>query len=75
MTQHLSHWELQQNSQNIWHSINCMNGRAEVIKHMGCWMLEIKFDTGKVHVSSHNTRNEAMREAEMRACWEVEFVI
>jgi len=41
---------------------------------MGCWMLEIRFDSGKSHVSSHNTRDEAMRYAEYLSSWAVEFV-
>jgi len=36
-------------------------------------MLEIRFDSGKAHVSSHNTRDEAMRQAEYQAVWTVEF--
>jgi len=73
MRHSISHWELQDNTSNVWRSINCNNGSAEIIKHMGCWMLEIRFDTGRFHVSSHNTRDEAVREAEMRTSWETSF--
>jgi hypothetical protein len=73
MKHFISHWELQSDTQNTWASVNCTNGRAEIIKHMGCWMLEIRFDSGKAHVSSHNTRDEAMRQAEYQAVWTVEF--
>jgi hypothetical protein len=73
MKHFISHWELQPDTQNTWASVNCTNGRAEIIKHMGCWMLEIRFDSGKSHVSSHNTRDEAMRQAEYQAVWTVEF--
>ena len=74
MKHFISHWELQSDTQNTWASVNCTNGRAEIIKHMGCWMLEIRFDNGKAHVSSHNTRDEAMRYAEYLSSWAVEFV-
>ena len=73
MKHFISHWELQPDTQNTWASVNCANGRAEVIKHMGCWMLEIRFDSGKAHVSSHNTRDEAMRQAECQATWTVDI--
>lgn len=74
MRHFISHWELQDNTSNVWRSINCNNGSAEIIKHMGCWMLEIRFNTGRFHVSSHNTRDEAIRQAETQAAWNVEFV-
>ena len=73
MKHFISHWELQSDTQNTWASVNCTNGRAEIIKHMGCWMLEIRFDSGKAHVSSHNTRDEAMRQAEYQAVWTTTF--
>ena len=72
-TSHISNWELRDGTNNTWDSINCLSGRVEVIEHMGCWMLEIRFDTGKVHVSSHNTRDEAMRKAEEQASWSCTF--
>ena len=68
-----SQWELLDNTNNTWRSLNCVNGRAEVVKHMGCWMLEILYDSGKYHVSSHNTRDEAMRHAEYLSSWALEF--
>jgi hypothetical protein len=68
-----SQWELLDNTNNTWRSLNCVNGRAEVVKHMGCWMLEILYDSGKYHVSSHNTRPEAIHQAECKAVWSVDF--
>ena len=73
---HLSHWELLAGTKNVWRGINSLDTRhVTIVKDIGCWTLDIDFLNGKYHVSSHNTRDEAMREAEMRACWEMEFVI
>ena len=74
MRHSISKWEFQDNTTNVWRSINCNNGSAEIIKHMGCWMLEIRFDTGRFHVSSHNTFYEAIRQAETQVAWNMEFV-
>lgn len=73
MADFMSHWELKPDTQNKWTSINCANGRAEIVKHIGCWMLEIQFDSGNRHVSSHNTREDAMRQAEYQAVWTVDI--
>ena len=73
---HISAWQLQRGTNNLWRGINCTGADSVVVvKEIGCWTLDIKnmYPNGSNHVSSHNTRDEAMRYAEIKTSWEVDI--
>lgn len=73
MIHHVSHWELESGTKNLWRGLNSLGTKkVVVVKDICCWTLDIEFNNGNFHVSSHNTRYEAMRAAEVQACWEVD---
>jgi len=74
MKHFVSHWELLAGTKNVWRGVNSLGtNHVTVVKDIGCWTLDIDYTNGKSHVSSHNTRDEAMRYAEYLSSWAVEF--
>jgi hypothetical protein len=70
----IAKFTLLEGTKGVYRSTNSQDD-VTIIKDIGCWTLEIVHaDTGRcIHLSSHNTWDEAVREAEMRTCWTTNF--
>lgn len=70
----MSNFHLQDGTKGVYRGTNCYD-RVTIIKDIGCWTLEIcDGETDKfLHLSSHNTWDEAVRMAETVTSWEVDM--
>lgn len=70
----MSNFILQEGTKGMYLGTNCQDN-VMIIKDIGCWTLEIVHpDTGRcIHLSSHNTWDEAVRMAETMTSWEVDM--
>jgi len=70
----IAKFRLLEGTKGVYRSTNSHDD-VTIIKDINCWTLEIVHaDTDQfIHLSSHNTWDEAVREAETRTCWTTDF--
>jgi len=69
----MSNFRLQDGTKGVYRGTNCQDS-VTIIKDIGCWTLEVcsKVTDRCIHLSSHNTWDEAVRMAETVTAWEVD---
>jgi len=70
----ISNFRLQDGTKGVYRGTNCQD-RVTIIKDIGCWTLEICHSVTDrcIHLSSHNTWDEAVRNAEVHTAWTVDL--
>ena len=72
MTHRISEFQLMPETTGTYFGVNCYSHVA-ITREIGCWTLMIEDSDGKRNFSTHNTFDEAQREAECRTSWEVDL--
>ena len=69
----ISNFRLQDGTKGVYLGTNCQD-RVMILKDIGCWTLEVCSEVTDrcIHLSSHNTWDEAVRMAETVTTWEVD---
>lgn len=62
----------QAGTKGVYKGVNSQD-TVTIVRDINCWVLDIVHTDGKWNVSSHNTWDEAVREAETRSPWFVDL--